>query len=97
MIVTYSCNNPSAEKESSATDKTGSQTVFKAEINKVLEAWHEAEEEAHFEHDFDLMAGVGSFIGRGCGYKRVGAEHTYECESGGASLVIKRTKLMTRS
>ncbi len=63
MIVTYSCNNPSAEKESSATDKTGSQTVFKAEINKVLEAWHSAAAEANFEDYFDLMSGDGIFIG----------------------------------
>jgi len=63
MIVTYSCNNPSAEKESSATENTGSQTVSKEEINKVLEAWHSAAAQANFEDYFDLMSGDGIFIG----------------------------------
>ncbi len=63
MIVTYSCNNPSAEKESSATDNTGAQRVFKTEINKVLKDWHVAAAQANFENYFDLMSGDGIFIG----------------------------------
>jgi len=63
MIVTYSCNNPSAEKESSATGNTGSQTVSKKEIKKVLEDWHSAAAQANFEEYFGLMSGDGIFIG----------------------------------
>lgn len=63
MIVTYSCNNPSAENESSATENTGSQTVSKEEINKVLEDWHAAAAQANFEEYFGLMSGDGIFIG----------------------------------
>jgi len=63
MIVTYSCNNPSAEKESQATENPGSQTVSKEEINKVLEDWHAAAAQANFEEYFGLMSGDGIFIG----------------------------------
>ncbi|MBK5192917.1 MAG: nuclear transport factor 2 family protein [Flavobacteriaceae bacterium] len=63
MIVTYSCNNPSAENENSATENTGSQTVSKEEINKVLEDWHAAAAQANFEEYFGLMSGDGIFIG----------------------------------
>ena len=63
MIVTYSCDNPSAEKKTSATENTGSQTVSKEEINKVLEDWHAAAAQANFEEYFGLMSGDGIFIG----------------------------------
>ena len=63
MIVAYSCNNPSAEKESQETENTGSQTVSKKEINKVLEDWHAAASQANFEEYFGLMSGDGIFIG----------------------------------
>jgi len=63
MIVTYSCDNPAAEKESPATENTGSQTVSKEEINKVLEEWHSAAAQANFEEYFGLMSGDGIFIG----------------------------------
>ena len=63
MIVTYSCDNPAAEKESPATENTGSQTVSKKEINKVLEEWHSAAAQANFEEYFGLMSGDGIFIG----------------------------------
>jgi len=63
MIVAYSCNNPSAEKESQETENTGSQTVSKKEINKVLEDWHAAARQANFEEYFGLMSSDGIFIG----------------------------------
>ena len=63
MIFTYSCNNPSAEKESQATESSGSQKVSKEEINKVLEDWHAAAAQANFEEYFGLMSGDGIFIG----------------------------------
>ena len=63
MIVTYSCNNPSAEKKSQETENAGSQTVSKEEINKVLEDWHAAAAQANFEEYFGLMSGDGIFIG----------------------------------
>ena len=63
MILTYSCNNPSAEKEDQATENTGSQTVSKENINKVLEDWHSAASQANFEEYFGLMSGDGIFIG----------------------------------
>jgi ketosteroid isomerase-like protein len=63
MILTYSCNNPSAEKEDQATENTGSQTVSKKEINKVLEDWHAAAAQANFEGYFGLMSADGIFIG----------------------------------
>ena len=63
IIITYSCNNPSAEKESQATENTDSQTVSKEEINKVLEDWHAAAAQANFEEYFGLMSGDGIFIG----------------------------------
>jgi len=63
MILTYSCNNPSAEKEDQATENTGSQTVSKENINKVLEDWHAAAAKANFEEYFGLMSGDGIFIG----------------------------------
>ena len=63
MIFTYSCNNPSAEKESPATESSGSQKVSKEEINKVLEDWHAAAAQANFEEYFGLMSGDGIFIG----------------------------------
>jgi ketosteroid isomerase-like protein len=63
IIVTYSCNNTSAEKESQATENIASQTVSKEEINKVLEDWHAAAAQANFEEYFGLMSGDGIFIG----------------------------------
>jgi len=63
MIVTFSCNDHSAKKESQATENTGSQTVSKEEINKVLEDWHAAAAQANFEEYFGLMSADGIFIG----------------------------------
>jgi ketosteroid isomerase-like protein len=63
MILTYSCNNPSAEKKTSATENTSSQKDFKEEINKVLEDWHAAAAQANFQEYFGLMSGDGIFIG----------------------------------
>jgi len=63
MILTYSCNNPSAEKKTSATENTSSQKDSKEEINKVLEDWHAAAAQANFQEYFGLMSGDGIFIG----------------------------------
>ena len=63
MIFTYSCNNPTAEKDNSAKETIDSESVSKEEINKVLEDWHAAAAQANFEEYFGLMSGDGIFIG----------------------------------
>ena len=63
LILTYSCNNPSAKNENPTTENTASKTVSKKEINKVLEDWHAAAAQANFDDYFGLMADDGIFIG----------------------------------
>jgi hypothetical protein len=63
IIVAFSCNNPSAEKDKQPKENTASQTASKKEINQVLEHWHAAAAQANFEEYFGLMSGDGIFIG----------------------------------
>lgn len=63
MILSFSCNNKSADKEITAIENTKPEIVSKEEINKVLEDWHVAAAQANYEEYFSLMTSDGIFIG----------------------------------
>lgn len=63
MILTFSCNNKSADKETTGGENTKPDAVSKKEINNILEDWHAAAAQANYEEYFRLMTSDGIFIG----------------------------------
>lgn len=63
MTLSFSCNNKSADKGTTASEHTETEEISKEEINKVLEDWHAAAAQANYEEYFNLMSSDGIFIG----------------------------------